>query len=289
MTNDVNSTIKDMLKKRLNDGNKGTFGALNIISGSKYYRGAASLSVQAALRSGVGTVRLVSTERVISSVAAKLDECVYLPVNETENGTIEADDALRKLGETKPSQATLVGCGMTDCPETEKLVSALLRNYDGGLVIDADGLNAIKDDPSVLKTTKRIPIITPHVGEMAKLTGKTVDEVKESKLRTAMDFAMEHNCIVVLKDATTVVCSPEERRFILDRKNSGMAKGGSGDVLAGIIASLLAQGYSEYNAAVLGTAIHSKAGELAAEELTEYAMLPSDVVKYISQAIKDAK
>lgn len=289
MTNDINSTIKELLKKRLNDGNKGTFGTLDIIAGSKYYRGAVSLSAGAALKSGVGIVRVVSTEKVISSVAAKLDECIYLPVNETESGTVDVDDVMNKLGEIKPSQAMLIGCGLTDGDGIGKLVKALICEYEGNLVIDADGLNSIKDDPSILKKAKHIPIITPHVREMARLTGKTVDEVKESKIRTAMDFAMEYNCVVVLKDATTVICSPEERRYVLDRKNSGMAKGGSGDVLAGVISSLAAQGYSEYKAALLGAAIHSKAGEIAAEELTEYSMLPSDIVEYIHEAIKGAK
>ncbi len=275
--------LKELIREKAADSNKGTNRLLSVIAGSTRYRGAAYLAVAAAARCGVGIVRLISVEPVIAACAAKLAECIYLPVAETAEGAISPDGFAAALPLLRSSGAVLIGCGMSDCAETAEILSGVIGEAECPLVIDADGLNVLRDKPSALLKAAQTPIITPHVGEMARLTGLPIRRIKEDRLRTAAEFAARCRCVTVLKDSVTTVCDPEGRTFVCDRPNAGLAKGGSGDLLAGMIASFAAQGYPPFEAAACGVALHSLAASLAAEELTAYAMLPSDILRYIPQ------
>ncbi len=270
--------VFNMLKKRSTDSHKGDFGTLTVIAGSNFYRGAAVLAVLAALRSGTGIVCLASVEKVIESAAAKINECTYFPLTANDAGSISeiCTDALIK--KVNRSTSCLAGCGMTNCEDTKNIITGLLRSVKCQMVLDADALNSISDDPTLLKEADHPPIITPHMGEMARLTKKNISEIKEKRERTALAFACKNNCIVVLKDYITVVAEPSGKFYMNKTGNPGLSKGGSGDVLAGMIAAFTAQNYSAYNAAVAGVYLHGLAADRCAYRLSQYGMLPSDIL-----------
>lgn len=269
--------LRLLLPKRDPLGHKRTFGHLTVIAGSEGYRGAAVLAVSAALRGGVGLTRLLSVEPVVAAVAATRPECTFTPLRAASHGGIDAEAFLPLLPSLSHTDAILVGCGMTPSRDTETIVFSLLSR-ETPLILDADALNVLSRAPHLLKDAVTAPILTPHLGEMARLTGLTVSEIKARREEIASSFAKEHGCVVVLKDATTVIASPDGRCAVCDRPNAGLAKGGSGDVLAGIIASLRAQGVLPYEAALSGVFLHSMAGEEAASRLGRTAMLPSDLI-----------
>lgn len=281
------------LPKRQPDAHKGTLGTLSLLAGSARYRGAAVLAASAALRAGAGLVRCVSTERVCAAVAAQLPSCILLPMSENAQAedaqggvTAGATDALLAQRQT----AILCGSGLGNTAGTLAAVQRLLWRARVPLVLDADALNVLAghlesgEDADVraegLRLLKRAPgpvILTPHLGEMARLSGKTTEEVAASQEETAAEFAAVYGCTVVLKSHTTVVATPEGGAHLLDRPNPGLARGGSGDVLAGIIASLLAQGCGPELASCAGVWLHSEAGLLAAKSHSVTGLSPADL------------
>jgi NAD(P)H-hydrate epimerase len=267
-----------ILKKRPYDSHKGNFGTLTVIAGSSFFRGAAALSVSSALRSGTGIVCLASTERVIESVAAKIDECIFFPLEENDSGSISAVCADSIIKKVNGGSCCLAGCGMVFCEDTKTIIKALIGDADCRLILDADALNSISENPALLSGAKYPPVITPHAGEMARLCGETVAGVKAAPEQTAIKFAREYNCIVVLKDFITHIASPSGELYVNDTGNAGLARGGSGDVLAGIIASFAAQGYKAYDAAVCGVYLHGLAADRCAARISQYGMLPSDIL-----------
>ncbi len=285
----IKNLVKTLLPKREKNANKGDFGTLTVVGGSEKYRGAPILSCEAALRSGVGICRLASIEKVIQSAASRRPEIIFRPIDESINGAISADSFISQIKNIAKSSAVLVGIGMTDCFDTEAVVSALLSNYENTLIIDADGLNSIKTCPEKLVSAKKIPIVTPHVGEMSRLTKLSTSEIKESRERVALDFSKKYNCVTVLKDSITVIASPEGKCMTLDRENSALSKGGSGDVLSGIIAALSAQGLAPYDAALCGAIIHSEAGLAASNIMAAESVLPSDVITCLSAVFKELR
>jgi len=285
----IKNLVKTLLPKREKSANKGTFGTLTVVGGSEKYRGAPILSCEAALRSGVGICRLCSIEKVIQSAASRRPEIIFQPIDENKNGAISADSFISQMKNIAKSSSVLVGIGMTDCFDTEVGVSALLSNYESTLIIDADGLNSIKTSPEKLRSAKQTPIITPHVGEMSRQTKLSIAEIKENRERVALDFSKKYNCVTVLKDSITVIASPEGKCMTLDRENSALAKGGSGDVLSGIIASLSAQGLAPYDAALSGAIIHSEAGLMVSSVMAEESVLPSDVITCLSAVFKELR
>lgn len=270
--------IWDRLKPRQPDSNKGTYGKLLILAGSAHYRGAASLAALGALRCGTGIVTIASTERVIASAAAKLYECTYLPLPETPDGSAQfAWEQKDWQNALERAAVCLAGCGMTSCPDTEKWVDSLLRHASCRLILDADALNALQKAPSSLTVAKKTPIITPHVGEMARLTGYSIPEIKQSPAKIARETAEKLHAVTVLKDSVTHIAIPSGPLYRNTTGNAGLAKGGSGDVLAGIISALAAQGLSAEDAAVCGVWLHGKAADCLSEKKGQYAMLPSEL------------
>lgn len=276
MTNSVRITEELLLKKLhvlARDCNKGTNGTLNIIAGSSNYRGAASLCVGGALRTGVGLVRLISEEKVISAVASRHPCCTFCAVSDNS-------ERQKAIAGTK-ANAFLIGCGSGQQMQTLLDVSLVL-DIGKSSVIDADALNIIAKYPHLMDKLDGT-IVTPHVGEFSRLSGYTVDEIKASPEKRALEFSKTHKCVTVLKDYITVIATPSGSVYVSDSASEGLSKGGSGDVLAGIISGFLAQGYSAEDSAVIGVAVHAFASKLCARELGARSMLPSDLDFYVSK------
>lgn len=272
-----------LLPKRDEGGNKGTFGCLLCLCGSRDMPGAAGLAVSAALRCGTGLVAAASTDYVLDMIKNHMWEPLYLSMPETEEGRISALGAQKAL-EYKRATAILVGCGLGVSPDGQELIRTILNSSDLPMVIDADGLNCLcRDFPTVEKG--KTVVITPHMGEMSRLTGRDIPYIKENAPEAAADFASRYGVTVALKGAVTYIASPEGEIYMLNRPNSGMAKGGSGDVLAGCIGSFLAQGATAAEAAVLGVTVHSTAGAACAEKMGRRGMLAGDIIEHIPQAL----
>ena len=269
---------------RPDDSNKGTLGSLLCICGSYGMAGAAIMAGKAALRCGIGLLKIAVPKSIYPVCATNILESVYYPLEETSNGVISSKNTDFLLEMCEKSSAVVIGCGLSVCDDTKNLVQSVITNCKKPLVIDADALNCICNKPEILKNLKAPAIITPHPGEMARLLHSTPKTVNSSRENTAIDFAKKFGVITVLKGAGTIIASPDGEVYINHTGNSGMATGGSGDVLSGIIGSLLAQGAAPVNAAAAGVFLHGTIGDLAAEKLGKISMLPTDMIDMIPTA-----
>lgn len=269
---------------RPDDSNKGTLGSLLCICGSYGMAGAAIMAGKAALRCGIGLLKIAIPKSIYPVCATNILESVYYPLEETSNGVISSKNTDFLLEMCEKSSAVVIGCGLSVCDDTKNLVQSVITNCEKPLVIDADALNCICNKPEILKNLKAPAIITPHPGEMARLLHSTPKTVNSNRENTAIDFAKKFGVVTVLKGAGTIIASPEGEVYINHTGNSGMATGGSGDVLSGIIGSLLAQGASPINAAAAGVFLHGTIGDLAAEKLGKISMLPTDMIDMIPTA-----
>lgn len=269
---------------RPDDSNKGTLGSLLCICGSYGMAGAAIMAGKAALRCGIGLLKIAVPKSIYPVCATNILESVYYPLEETSNGVISSKNTDFLLEMCEKSSAVVIGCGLSVCDDTKNLVQSVITNCEKPLVIDADALNCICNKPEILKNLKAPAIITPHPGEMARLLHSTPKTVNSSRENTAIDFAKKFGVVTVLKGAGTIIASPDGEVYINHTGNSGMATGGSGDVLSGIIGSLLAQGAAPINAAAAGVFLHGTIGDLAAEKLGKISMLPTDMIDMIPTA-----
>lgn len=269
---------------RPDDSNKGTLGSLLCICGSYGMAGAAIMAGKAALRCGIGLLKIAVPKSIYPVCATNILESVYYPLEETSNGVISSKNTDFLLEMCEKSSAVVIGCGLSVCDDTKNLVQSVITNCKKPLVIDADALNCICNKPEILKNLKAPAIITPHPGEMARLLHSTPKAVNSNRENTAIDFAKKFGVVTVLKGAGTIIASPDGEVYINHTGNSGMATGGSGDVLSGIIGSLLAQGASPINAAAAGVFLHGTIGDLAAEKLGKISMLPTDMIDMIPTA-----
>ncbi len=269
---------------RPDDSNKGTLGSLLCICGSYGMAGAAIMAGKAALRCGIGLLKIAVPKSIYPVCATNILESVYYPLEETSNGVISSKNTDFLLEMCEKSSAVVIGCGLSVCDDTKNLVQSVITNCKKPLVIDADALNCICNKPEILKNLKAPAIITPHPGEMARLLHSTPKAVNSNRENTAIDFAKKFGVVTVLKGAGTIIASPDGEVYINHTGNSGMATGGSGDVLSGIIGSLLAQGAAPINAAAAGVFLHGTIGDLAAEKLGKISMLPTDMIDMIPTA-----
>ena len=280
----VSAVTRDDLTLPARDplAHKGSFGRDLIMAGSVGYTGAPVMAAEAAQRTGAGLVYLAVPDSVYSIIAIKCAEVMPQPVPCDGEGVISwgARDYLRAMLNT--CQVVLAGPGLGRGYELTSLIELLLRESEIPVVLDADALNAISADPSVLKEAKAPVIITPHPGEFARLGGST----EHGRLNGALAFAREYGCIVVLKGHRTVTALPDGRAFLNTTGGPAMAKGGSGDVLAGMITALLGQGLEPWRAAVTAVWLHGRAGDLCAEALGEYSVTATDLISAISPAMK---
>ena len=261
------------LPRRTAHSHKGSYGKLLAVCGSDNMSGAALLCCEGALRCGAGLVKLLSPREVLRAAAVRLPECLLAPPSDLQQALGWAD-------------AAVCGCGMGTTHAARQCLHAVLESFAGPLVLDADALNLLAGDADCLRRAAGEIVVTPHIGEMARLCGRTPEEVSNERFDVALSFAQQYGVTVALKDSCTCVASPDGRLWLFDGGNSGLAKGGSGDVLAGIIASLAAQGADGTAAALTGVWLHGAAADRACAELGEYGMLPTDVIRHLPQAVR---
>ncbi len=267
-----------ILPKRKQTAHKGDFGKVFILAGSEGYTGAPVLSASAAVRSGAGLVFLGVPREIYPIVAVKCNEAMPFPLEDYES----------ILKKAQGCDAALIGPGLGRAPETEKLVLDLLRDLDIPVVLDADGINAVSRHIDILNQRTAPTVLTPHDGEFQRLTGCELPI--RDRLTAARDFAKAHSCTLVLKGHCTITVDQTGRAYLNGTGNPGMAKGGSGDVLAGLLVSLLGQkqlGGEAAELASLGVYYHGEAGDRCAERLGEYGMTPSDMVKELPLVLKE--
>jgi NAD(P)H-hydrate epimerase len=271
--------MKEILKedikilKRNPEGHKGSFGRLLIIAGSENYPGAAALSTLAALRSGVGLTTLLTENRVIDRIFPLIPEAVLCSMDKFSGALLEK--------ELMKSTAVVLGPGLGR--KKGKLIKYVLKNYKGPLVLDADGINAIT--PDILKLKKGGIVLTPHEGEFSRLTGKPIAEISKNREKEAVSFSQKYGVHLILKGKGTIVSDPEGNAFINTTGGSSLAKGGSGDVLSGILGSFLAMGDDILAASKKAVFIHGLSGDIAAEEKGEHSVLARDVIAALPKAI----
>lgn len=278
MKHDITETVVwECLRPRLAESNKGSYGKALLCAGSSHYRGAAQLCTAGALRMGAGLVTLAATERVLGCVLPALPETICLPLVEAASGCISAENADTLRCAADDADALLFGCGLTRTPDTAALLRCVLSFGTCPLLLDADGLNLLSELPDVC-FTGRTAVLTPHPGEMARLLHCTVNEVLAGPAGAAMTAAKEWDCIVVLKGHRTLIATPDGKLWQNTTGNAGLARGGSGDILAGMITGLLAQGVSPLDAALCGVWLHGAAADRCAARLGMQTMLPHDIL-----------
>ena len=269
--------------------NKGSFGHVLVLGGSTGKAGAAAMAGMAALRAGAGLSTVATAKSVLATVASFHAELMTEPLEETEAGSI----ALASLQKgrldvlVKAKTVLAVGPGISRHPETAEFVRSVVKKYKVPIVLDADGLNAFEGRAAELKSREGTLVITPHPGEMARLAGSTIPAVQHDRLNVARTFAREHGLIVVLKGHRTVIAQPDGTVWVNTTGNPGMATGGTGDILTGMVAGLMAQNPDRIAEAVIAAVhLHGLAGDVARESMGEHSMVATDLLKALPEAFR---
>jgi len=261
-------------------GHKGSFGKILLLCGSRGFTGAAYLAAVGALRSGAGLIFLGVPESIYAIEAVKLNEPVVFPLPD-KDGKLSREAIPEIMNRLPNMDAVLIGCGLGQSGETFEVVKAVLQNAACPVVLDADGINVLAVHKDILRGRQAPTILTPHDGEFARLAGN----VGQDRMASAMALANDLGCIVLLKGHRT--CITDGKRCYLNQTgNPGMAVGGSGDVLAGIIVSLLGQGIAPLEASAVAAWLHGAAGDICAREIGQYGMLPTDMVNVLPRLLK---
>ncbi|MCR4600749.1 MAG: NAD(P)H-hydrate dehydratase [Clostridia bacterium] len=311
--------VWDCMPHRIEESHKGTYGKLLVVAGSSRFRGAAALCTEGALRSGCGIVTLASVEPVFPSIQTSLPEAVFFPCRINGNGGISADMRDELIEEAHNDHSAIVlGPGLGNTEDTVSIVRGLVENTNCGMILDADALNALTPGPhpwpkesdpvkniyvqadidftsipeqyAAVENWPKHPspfpiVVTPHPGEMARLLKMPVATVKANMEQIALAFARDNNCVVVLKDHRTIIASPRGKVWRNTTGNSGLARGGSGDILAGMIGSFLALGMDPFEASVCACWLHGKAADLCAARCSKTGMLPHDIFPDLQQIL----
>ncbi|SEM93640.1 NAD(P)H-hydrate epimerase [Mesobacillus persicus] len=272
------SLVKKSIPKRPPYGHKGTFGHALVIGGSGSYVGAPIFTAKAALNSGAGLVTLCVPENIYPMAATQLPEALFLPLSET-NGHFSKDAVAEFAPRIQQFDSIALGPGMGRFADGEQWVRELIGTLtDQPLVVDADALYLLRNDLEMIRGYEGPVIFTPHPGEMASLINKTVKEVEENRLETARKFAQDYHVLLLLKGHRSIIATPEGDIFINPHGNDALGKGGSGDVLTGLIASFLAQGALPVQAVLAASFLHARSGENCAEVLSNYGVMPVDII-----------
>lgn len=271
--------IGTLLPQRRSNSNKGTYGHAVCIGGSYRMPGAEYMCVSGAVRTGAGLVTAAFPKSAYPALASRITEAINLPLEDNFDGTFAFSSLATLSDYVNKCAAALIGCGMGYNLDTERLTEGFLKAVRVPLVIDADALNVIGKNPDILRDTLVPCVLTPHPGEMSRLCGKSIKDILLDPVNTAREFSMKYNCITVLKTANTIVCSEDGSRIYFNRTgNSGLSKGGSGDLLAGMIVSLIAQGVKPYDAAVAGVYMHGDCADFVAAKTSQRGMTVSDMI-----------
>lgn len=274
------ASVLELLPDRHPEAHKGDFGKILLLCGSEGFTGAAALAAMGALRSGAGLVYLGVPRSIYAIEAVKLTEAIVFPLPE-EDGMLSAAALPQILRRLPQMDAVLIGPGLGQSEGTLAVTRAVLEEARCPVVVDADGINVLAAHKDILRERRHSTILTPHAGEFRRLGGQT----GQGRLSDAVAFARDTGCILVLKGHETVITDGEES-YVNPTGNPGMAVGGSGDVLSGIIVSLLGQKLPPLQAAACGCWLHGTAGDICAGEIGQYGMLPSDMVEVLPRLMK---
>lgn len=269
------------------DTHKGTFGRLAGFAGSLQFSGAAFLCASSALRSGVGLYYAAAPESTVKILASTLHEAVYAPMKESRSGFMYFydEEALRDsvLPLLEKASAVVVGCGLGNNESTRLLTEYIIKNAACPVVIDADGINSICENIYVLRERTGDTILTPHPLEFSRMTGEPLHEIQSDRIDAAQRFARSFGVTVLLKGADTVIAAPDGRVCVKSGACSGLSKGGSGDVLTGIIGAFAARGIDSFKAACAGAYCHWKAGDILSQRMPEESILPTDIISALPE------
>ena len=249
--------------------------------------GAAAMSTLSALRCGVGLCTLATSKSVVDSLSSSIYESMYLPLKENSAGEISSSNIKEILSSCEKATAVAVGCGLSVSDDTKKVVEEIIKNVSCPIILDADGINCIASCIDIIKDKRASIIITPHVGELARIFGISVDEALRNRLSLAIKLSSEYGITVVAKGTPTIIAGENGFCFVSKTGNAGLSRGGSGDVLTGMIASFAAQGLEPTDAAVAGTFLHGYAADKTAEKLSMEGMLPTDVIAELPLLFKE--
>ena len=282
----LDSELSKVMPKRTENSHKGSYGKVLMYAGSTGMSGACIMAATAALKSGVGMVTTAIPETIQNAVSARFTEIMTIPLP-CLNGELTLDAGDRILEKLEKQDVLLAGCGIGVSGAARKTLLTVVSCCNKPMVIDADGINALSEHIHVIQNKAIPPVLTPHPLEFSRISGLSVEYILENRLQVAREFARTHQVVLVLKGADTLVAHPDGSIFVCTQSNSGLAKAGSGDVLAGVITAMLAQGATPSNAANLGVYLHSRAGMLAREKCGVYGMSASDVIVALSHAITE--
>ncbi len=278
--------VRLIFPERRPESHKGTFGHLLCICGSKTMSGAPVLAASAALRSGAGLVTLAFPESLYGTVSAKLTEVLLMPLPENEVGTLSASCLRPLISSLDKYDGIVIGCGLGISEDTEAVLRAIVENSKVPVIIDADGLTLLSKDMTILENASCDIILTPHIGEMSRLTGIDKDIINNDKLNIAYNFSKKYKVNLVLKSANTVVTfGNDDKIFINNTGNTGLSKGGSGDVLAGLIGGFSVQSFVLPDAISAAVFVHGHTADAVADRTSERGMLPSDVVSELAYSL----
>ncbi len=278
--------IRKLLPARNRNSHKGTYGKLMLVCGCENYMGAPLISAKAALHSGVGITNLCTPKSVASALVSAAPECVFTGLLADNEGYIAAVNANKLVEMSKSSQAMVIGCGLGVSENTKALVSQLIKSSECPVILDADGINCICENIDILSKRKSEIILTPHPAELARLCSCSVDEILQDRLKYANALARKYGVTVHAKGTQTFTVT-ENSCFITDFGNTALAKGGSGDMLAGLIGSFRAQGLSGVNACILSSAVMGSSAEYLSKNNSERSILASDIISAFSKLFKE--
>lgn len=278
----IDQDVKNLLTNRKSDSHKGTYGRIGFLGGSPGMAGSIYMASLASLRSGAGLTYIIAPKSIADILAIKSNEQI---IRQISCHSFCQDDNIKNqiLSTSENLDVLAIGPGMGQGKDLHILLDEIIKNTKMKLVIDADGINAISNDLNILNVNREI-ILTPHLGEFSRLTSLSIEDIKKDKINLAKNFAKTYNLILVLKSNETII-TDGDRLYINKLGNPGMATAGSGDVLTGIISTLLHR-LDTYDAAVLGVYIHSLAGDLAASDFGEESIIASDIINYLPDAFK---
>ena len=278
-------TASKLLPKREPFSHKGSFGRALLICGSKNMVGCCALATEGALRSGAGLVTLAFPDCLYTALTSRLTENLFLPLSTNKDGCISSDSIKTILKACKDSDVIMVGCGLGTSESVKELVKALVIQNEQQLIMDADALNCLSEFNDILLSKKCEILLTPHPGEMSRLCGLSVADIEENRGEIIVDFCKTYKVNVLLKGHETLICnSTADSLYINKTGNTGLSKGGAGDLLSGIIAGLTPSMKGNlYDSAILGAFVHGMSADLLKNEMSEYSILPSDCAKVLGK------
>lgn len=271
--------VRAMLPHRAADANKGSFGHVLLVCGSYTMPGAAALSTAAAVRSGAGKVSVAFPAPAYAAITSKISEALFLPLAADEKGFFDHAAREQLLSELGNKSAVVIGCGIGTGLGAQAVLETVLKRCKGTVLVDADGINLLAQNIYLLEERKETTVLTPHLGEFSALIDKPIEDIKRNRKKYAKMFCERFpHAVLVLKGKGTIIAKKGEILYINPTGNAGLAQGGTGDVLAGLIGGLLAQGISPVQSAVIGAFVHGTAGDICAEQYTQRGMSTADVI-----------